>query len=53
MAAIIEKVSVGDWWYYQRFVPHAKKMMPEKMLDRCCIATTFGHYTRNDNKLES
>jgi hypothetical protein len=49
-AAILEKLSVGDRWYYQRFVPHAKKRMPEKMLDRCCIVITFGQYSRNDNQ---
>jgi hypothetical protein len=52
-AAIFDKLSVGDRWYYQRFVPHAKKRMPEKMFDRCCFAITFGRYSRNDNQKES
>ena len=52
-AAILGKVSIGDCRHYERFVPHAKKRMPGNMLDWCCIAITFGQYSRNDKQYES
>jgi hypothetical protein len=53
LAAILGKVSIGDRRHYERFVPHAKKRMPGNMLDWCCIAITFGQYSRNDKQYES